>query len=115
MKFSGQKLKAAREAKQLTLRELALELQNKHNYAVLDASTLARWEANPNACPRRKTLLLVAEYLEVDIEELYVDEEPVLNVGMDSCEVIKMIERIIQIHANDNCDSRLKLLADLLK
>lgn len=67
-KFNGIKFKKIRERYGLTQLELADKVNEKYGKAVVDASSISRWEINPNAVPRNNKLVKVAETLGVSVD-----------------------------------------------
>ena len=112
MVFSGDKLKKLREKRKLTLRELSAELEKYYGHVVVDYSTLARWESNTRACPRKSKLSMVADYLNVDINDFYIDADEAIEVEVD---VLALITRIIDISRRNPKDIRLYKIENLLR
>src|SRR5665647_2377294 len=70
-KFNGLYLKERRERLGLTQLELANKVNEKHGRAIIDVTSISRWERNPEALPRNNKLVKVAETLGVPVEAFY--------------------------------------------
>lgn len=110
--FKGKVLRKKREDAGYTLQGLAEALKQEYGVAI-DFRTIAAWETNKKATPRRKNIAMVADFLGINLEELY--EEDVSAPKEKETEILLLIEKIIKIYHDEPDDERLKKISYLLK
>jgi len=115
MVFIGENLKRIRETHNLTLRELAAELEAHYGYVVVDYSSLARWETNAKACPRRNKLILVADYLGVDVNDFFGEPEEADQIELDDSEILEITTKLLSLYKRNPSDPRLHQVKNIIK
>lgn len=85
----------------------------------LSTSSVTGWKSGQ--IPRYKTMLKIAEYLNVSTSELYSDTEPVVSEPESSCELSELDEKLLDMFHKLSYEAqmqeigRLTLLAEMGK
>ncbi|MBO5249091.1 MAG: helix-turn-helix transcriptional regulator [Clostridia bacterium] len=109
--FNSKLLQERRKEKGYTLLTLSQAMKNECN-CVVDPRTISSWENNTSSNPRKKTLMAVSKILDLEVGELYVDDN---IVDSEDIRFLSIIEKIISIHKRDKADIRLKQIREILK
>lgn len=111
--FRGDVLRKNREMKNYTLKGLSDALKEKYGRYIVNFTTLSQWETNPKAAPRKKNLLIVADFLGLSLNDLYDDEPEIISDEM-KVDIISIIAKMIRLYYENPQDERLFQIQTLI-